>query len=329
MLKFNFLGDPHAKVSNLEEMDKLVDFVCSLENASEVDFLLIAGDLFNDHSVVRLEVAAFWVKALQKLLQRYRKILVLVGNHDLAGSKQMEKQLSAIHLITSNDSSVILVDKPMIYKDLALIPYTSSAEEFYAEANKLFDLGAKEAVICHQTFNGAKYDNGFYAPNGFETEKVPQTHVISGHIHTEQKFDKVFYPGTAKWETRSDANQDKGVWEIALNGKAMESRKFKTDKVLVPIKELIIEEGKPTPEFPENAKVYVELIGSSAWIKKEKEKYKSIASIKSTYKDNKEATTRKASGLSIEEYLKDFFEPKSVKREDILNTLKKDYELSK
>jgi DNA repair exonuclease SbcCD nuclease subunit len=327
-MRFLFVGDPHARVSNLDEMRKLIDFLCALENRERFDFIFLAGDLFNDHAVVRLEVAQFWRESLIKLSGAYRQVSVLVGNHDMAGNKQMEKGTNALHLVTKEISKVELIDRPMTpdgsSPTVAAIPYMSSEEEFLAEASRLHAEGATDLLLCHQTFNGAKYDNGFYAPGGFDLSKVPQKQVISGHIHTAQDFDKCWYPGTPRWENRNDANLEKGVWDVEINGGAMSRALISTKDAVTPIVEQIIKEGEEPPPLPyENVKLYVELVGTSEWIKKTKEKYRGIASIKCTPKDTKLKFGSQGRGMTLEQYLDGYFDTSLVSKAALKEAVRK------
>jgi len=321
-MKFLFVGDPHAKVSNLDEMEKLISFIEATPKSDKYEFLLLAGDLFNDHSVVRLEVAMFWKQAILRLKAKFKKLIILVGNHDLAGSKQMETQLSSIHLVTQDDSSIIIVDEPKVYKDIAFMPYTSNSEHFYSSVELLFNMGAENLLICHQTIDGAKYDNGFYAPEGLDQNRIPQTNIVSGHIHTFQEFGKVLFPGTARWETRSDANQNKGIWSLELNEGIITKQLIPTNTIVTPIIELIIKEGDELPTIQEGTKTYIELIGKSEWIKKTKEQYRGVASIKTTHKDIKLKLGSMAKGMSIEEYLDTYFETTLVSKQALKEALK-------
>jgi DNA repair exonuclease SbcCD nuclease subunit len=321
-MKFLFVGDPHAKVNNLDEMQKLINFLADQPDKNKYDFILLAGDLFNDHSVVRLEVANFWKQAIQVLTKNYTKVVILVGNHDLTGTKQMETGLSSIHLVTENNPSVLLVDKPIYYNGIGLLPYTSDSEYFYHSAENLFKQGAIDLLICHQTIDGAKYDNGFYAPEGLDQNRIPQTNIVSGHIHTFQEFGKVLFPGTARWETRSDANQNKGIWTIELNNGKLTKELIPTKSVVTPIVELIINEGDELPAIQSGVKTYIELVGKSEWIKKTKEQYRGVASIKTTHKDKKLKLGSMAKSMALEEYLDTYFETTLVSKQNLKEAIK-------
>ena len=60
-MKILRVGDPHVKPNNLKEFrEALMRFALSEAIARKVDVLEILGDLFDTHSIVRLEVLEFW-----------------------------------------------------------------------------------------------------------------------------------------------------------------------------------------------------------------------------------------------------------------------------
>ncbi|MDE2425728.1 MAG: hypothetical protein KGO96_07460 [Elusimicrobia bacterium] len=69
-------------------------------------------------------------------------------------------------------------------------------------------------LYCHQEFNGCEYENGFYSKNGADPKSINQKEVVCGHIHRTQSFDKIWYIGSPRWRSVSDANEEKGVWII-------------------------------------------------------------------------------------------------------------------
>jgi hypothetical protein len=102
-------------------------------------------------------------------------------------------------------------------------------------------------VVCHQTFNGGTYDNGFYAKDGVEPESIPQKDIISGHIHTPQVFGKVFYLGSPRWQTLSDANVDRAIWLVEYNdyGEVVKKTPYDTGEVCTKIVHLVDEPDSP------------------------------------------------------------------------------------
>ena len=309
-MKILRVGDPHVKISNINESQKLIDFICELKNEHAIDRIEFLGDQFHTHAVIRMEVLDFWNKALKKLSIYYKEIFMLVGNHDQPGSKEKEQIMNSINIFKDEDS-VTVIDKPFSSNGIAYIPYMSNKENFINASADLYTKGSTKLLIAHQTFTGATYSNGFYAEDGIEPELVPQDNIISGHIHKCQDIGKCFYPGTPKWDDASDANQNKGVWlfEHHENG-SVKSREFiSTEKVLTSIKKYIINEGEEVPELSETDQNYLEFHGKSAWIKKMKDKYKGIASIKAKPTDRKMNKISILENYSLYDFLDKFFKP--------------------
>jgi len=323
-MKILRVGDPHITVRNIMEGRKLMEFVAKLATENDVDRVEFMGDLFHTHAVVRVEVMDFWTVVFEGLGRAGIPVLALVGNHDQPGSKEKEQHMNSLNVFKSHSSTTI-VDKPSIYNGIAYIPYMSDEEAFLKATQELYKAGATKTLVAHQTFTGAQYENGFYAPDGIDPELVSQEHIISGHIHKGQTVGKAFYTGTAKWDSMSDANEEKGVWIFVHDSDGtVKSKKFySTQDVVTPIYKHIIIEGEDEPELIENAKNYVELQGKSAWIKKMKKKYKGIAQIKAKPVDRKMTRVDKAESTDIFQFLEASFVPADgVKKEEINQYLK-------
>ena len=182
-------------------------------------------------------------------------------------------------------------------------------------------------MVAHQTFTGATYENGFYAEDGIDPELVAQDQIISGHIHKQQQIGKCWYQGTPKWDTMSDANEEKGIWIYEHNEDgSVKSKKFiSTAGVVTPIFKHVVNEGDAEPELLPNAKNYIEFIGKSAWITKMKKKYKGKAHIKAKPSDRKSARLiDKDKTETVNDFLFNHFTTvDGVNKEDIKNYLEK------
>ena len=323
MYKTLIVGDPHIKISNLKEATKLVDFI--VENAKKHDpkFLIILGDLFHTHSIKRLEVENFWIEAFQKLIPLTpHRLIVLVGNHDIPGSNETMGKINALKVFGEQDIDII--DKPTGINNIALIPYMRDKQNIIKESKRLYDSGCTKLLITHNTFTGAKYETGFYAPEGIEPELICQDQIISGHIHLTQEIGKCFYPGSVMWDKMSDANHNKGIWILEHNDDNSIAKKtfLSTEDVVTPIYKLTIKEGDPEPEIKPNARVYLEFHGKNAWIKKMKKKYKGKAGIKGVPTDRRAAPSKSNDKINLLDFLKTIFVPiKTVAKDDIATYL--------
>lgn len=326
MKKILRIGDPHSTVANLEESKSIMNFAIKIAKEERVDRVEFMGDLFHTHAIIRMEVLDFWDKVFQDFEVNDIEVIAIVGNHDQCGAKEKESNMSSLSPFIDKYKGIVIVDKPTVVDNIGYVPYISNSDEFIKATKELYKLGAEKCLIAHQTFTGAMYENGFYAEDGIDPALVPQSTVISGHIHTSQQIGKCFYTGTPKWDTMADANQNKGIWIFEHNEEGLPISKnfISTSNVAIPIKKYIVNEGDELPKLNEKERNYVELNGKGSWITSVKNKIKGLAKIKAIPNDRK--TDRKEFKehlFSIEQYLKEVFIPiETVSKSDIDQYLK-------
>jgi len=311
------IGDPHIKSSNIKESEALMQFILRSAESFAIDRLEILGDLNDLHSIVRLEVLEFWQKYFNILSKKSFKVVILVGNHDLTGS--YTNNYSALHpFLSLENTNFKIVHEPYLDGLYGYLPYIHDDNKFVEEANKLAEQGAT-VLVSHPNFKGAVYDNGTPINNGVSDDSLDNRflHLIGGHIHTEIEIGRVWYTGNPRWLTKSDANKEKGIWLVTHNDKtgAIEEKQFiSTRSVCTPIVSLVWKEGQAKPLIPENAKVDIELHGSSDWVSKQKLDLKGV-SISSKLTDVKKSAIRK-SGKSLHEFLSKHYQ--TDRREKLL-----------
>ena len=325
MLKILRVGDPHITVRNIQESQRLMDFIIEKAYEYDVSHVEFMGDLTHNHAVIRVEVQDFWKKAFDRLKQGFY-VIALTGNHDQPGSKEKEQEMNSLNVFHDrpDQESVIaraidIVNAPMILNNIAYIPYMSDHQEFIKAAQELYNEGATKLLVAHQNFTIALYSD-MIDPN-----LIPQEAIVTGHIHEQRQVGKVFQPGTPKWDTMSDANEDKGMWYFEHNedGSVASKEFISTKNVVAPIVKFTMNEGDQDVTLDDNARNYLELIGSSAWIVQMKKKYKGLASIKARPLDRKSSSLNKDKAFSILEYLDSAFKPiDGIEKTDIRQYLK-------
>ena len=261
--KFIWLGDPHVKKTNIEESYRLLKWVDEQAYSHRLP-VVMAGDQYNDFGIARVEAVQFWNNMLSEMKS---PVIALLGNHD--ANPDMSMNFMDIH-----SKQAMVVSSPINLKteagQVTLLPFYRSNEDFI-EAMKLAASVGSNRIICHQEFNGCKYENGFYSPHGVDPANIPTEIelIVSGHIHKEQYLDKLWYPGTARHLTKSDAGENKGIFLIDISEKTI--GKIPTPKeVCEPFTVTDIKEGDDSFDFstinPERS--YINLTGSSEFIKK-------------------------------------------------------------
>jgi hypothetical protein len=205
MARVVYVGDPHATAGEVDDCRALMGRVRSFAREVAADRVTILGDLHHTHAVVRLEVVSMWREELSRLVADDLEVVVLKGNHDAS-------QDGRHHILVAyRDLGVTVVDAPLELGGVLHLPYMARKEDFVAACCA----SGSPVVVCHQLFDGSRYENGFYAgEEGVDQADVPQERVISGHVHDPQEFGKVWYVGAPRWRSASDANKDRHVWAV-------------------------------------------------------------------------------------------------------------------
>ena len=323
-MKILRIGDPHIKPTNLEEAEKLMHFVNDVILERRPDRVELLGDLFHTHSIVRLEVLDFWDSWID-ILSEATELYVLIGNHDRATNQE-----HAVHSLATikriRRKNLKIVENPRVDGIFGYISYYHDSQTFIDIANSCVKDGAK-VLICHQTFDGSKYESGVYAPDGIDPSKIDCKLIISGHIHTRQIIKNgdqtIIYPGTPKWDTLADANEDKGIWLYEhddVTGAIISEELIRTAHVVTKLVSLSWVEGEELPAIPSGCKVTIELIGSSEWVNKHKKALKGQFSIKTKITDRVDKAARQA-GSSFQDFVQNLYVT-NCDREELLKYMK-------
>ncbi len=260
-----FIGDPHATVDSLQEMRSLISFIEGLIVEHQPDKVVFLGDQYHQHSIIHLSVMSFWTEAFTSLvkaglrLMKPSQIFAMVGNHDMSGvAANRETSMSA------HAAQVTVLNTPRTMDGVLYVPYQANNDDFVRICNE----SEAKIVICHQSFMGAAYDNGFYDPDGIDPNLIPQEQIISGHIHTPQSFGKVWYPGAPRWRTVNDANTERHVWlvEHGDDGTILSKTGFNTNVCCRSIHLLEDRPGQTAVIPTGNVNVIVDIYGPKEYV---------------------------------------------------------------
>jgi predicted phosphodiesterase len=320
MTKVLYIGDPHYKHSHHDEMERLMDFIHKSAVDNQVDQIVILGDLNDTFGILRTDNQYFWEKWLTKL-SFCQKLYVLVGNHDKKNQSDDSNLDNSLDIFNSLGlPNLFIIKSPVVFGPFAFVPYIHDKKRFIEESNKLAIQGAK-VLICHYEFDGGTYDNGYFIKDGVKPEELNYDLVISGHIHKKSKIGKIIHPGSPRWLTSSDANQEKGLWLVehdSETGAILKEEFLDTSKVCTPIYSCQFKEGEAEPAIPEGSKTHIELIGSSEWISKQKAKFKGRASISTKITDRQKPQNRKT-GNNLAYFINNTFETSTgINKESML-----------
>lgn len=265
------VGDVHATPDELKDCEELVDgiefSIMSLPVGVAVDYIVFMGDQFHNHAIVNVHVLDFWKRTFLRLQPLCKQIVCLVGNHDLPGNTGS----TSVNSISTLDNLCMVVDKSWCIDDMLFVGFQHDHQKFIDICNDHADI---ETVFCHQTFNGACYENGFPALDGIDLTVLPAgQRYISGHIHTPQAFGPVQYIGAPRWRTLTDARVESRYLYIFETETKMVKPHYLTCNN---VRRLWTVDLIPDIEFNYNFAlgfnhskgdlVYVNVIGPRAWI---------------------------------------------------------------
>jgi DNA repair exonuclease SbcCD nuclease subunit len=209
-VKLLLIGDMHVVAEELPECERVGEFIAKTAEQEKPDAIVFLGDQYNNHATVHVRVQEFWLNLFERLTPPAGWTgptrIAIKGNHDLDPTHGV-----TAHALQAHRDQVVVVEAPRLIGDILYLPYTHDSEQFYHWVGQA---PQASGVICHQTFNGSQYENGFYAKDGLDLERVPQKWIISGHIHAPQIIGKLWYPGAPRWRSASDANTVRGIYLV-------------------------------------------------------------------------------------------------------------------
>lgn len=211
------VGDVHATPDDLDDCERLLELVLATAQQHAVAAVTFTGDTYNTHDVLNVRVVAFWRRWFQRLGAAGYRVCDVLGNHDQVAPTQRFPHAMESH------PEVDVYDAPRVFLEVdaheavVALPYYHDNAEFLDNADSLATaFPSAHTLFCHQTFQGAAYENGFYAKDAVDLAALPAAFktVISGHIHTPQKVGRVVYVGAPRARTRADVNVERYLWVL-------------------------------------------------------------------------------------------------------------------
>lgn len=315
--KFIWVGDPHCKKNNIDESIRLVTWITA--KAKEYGLPIVyAGDQYDDFGIAKIECVNFWNWAFQQDTGS----VSIVGNHD-------QNSDGSLNFMAVHAEHTKVIQSLTKIGQVALMPFYRKNEKFEEDLKALTD---SRFVLCHQEINGCQFETGFYAPHGANLASIPESvqMLISGHIHREQSFDRVWYPGTPRHLTRSDIGHEKGIWVIDLTGQKMTKEFIPTPKeVSEPFIKVEVTTEKQLKQVLNSSRVYVDLKGTDEFLKKMIKLVPSDVKLRtfSTTSESTESNVKESEGIptAFINYSMNYFNEKGIGNLEVKAILEKIY----
>ena len=203
------IGDPHSKISNINDLQLLAAEILSIISDKKPDAVVILGDLHDYFERAHLQAWNSMVKFLDKISSAIQTYYI-IGNHCSINNQIF---LTDEHFFNAFKKwkNLTIVDKPRWLADnVLLVPYTPPGRFMEAlETSGGWDMA--DVIFAHQEFFGAQM--GPIVSTVGDTWDDDYPLVVSGHIHDRQWVGAtVYYTGTP-YQTSFG---DKGEKSVAL-----------------------------------------------------------------------------------------------------------------
>jgi DNA repair exonuclease SbcCD nuclease subunit len=225
-MKVLVIGDPHFKVDNILNVEKLHSQIEFYLLNNNVDLIVCLGDVLHTHEKIHVTPLNYAYKFIL-MLSTYAKTYVIVGNHDMVNNSQF---LTTSHWMNAMKEwfNVVIVDTVTKSDNFIFVPYVPNGR-FIEALNTIEDWKSAKVVFAHQELKGCKMGS-IISVNGDEW-KADYPFVISGHIHEEQEVgNNIFYPGSAMQHAFGD-NKDKGFFIFEFINDIFTRQKVKLDLI--------------------------------------------------------------------------------------------------
>ncbi len=199
------IGDTHFKTTNIQEVDLFIEAIIKLAIQLKPNLIVILGDVLDTHErlhTIALNKALFFIDQMRKI----SPTMVLVGNHDMISNQQF---LTTNHWMNSMKEwdNVTVVDtttqKTINNHLFTFVPYVYPGR-FIEALDYCKNWKESTTIFAHQEFYSCKMGAIISTEGDKWSLSFPQ--VVSGHIHSNQTINNVYYCGSSIQYAENDHN---------------------------------------------------------------------------------------------------------------------------
>jgi DNA repair exonuclease SbcCD nuclease subunit len=195
-------GLRHNSRDHNQDCLEFVEWLIEQAQARDAETCIFLGDWNHHRSNVNLLTLDFTMRALRRLDSAFKKVYIMVGNHDLF---YREKRDIHAMVVGSEFKNIVLVNDPIVEGNVAMVPWL--VEE---EWKNVVNMKAKY-LFGHLELPGFKMNASVEMPDHGELNSDHFPHqdlVFSGHFHKRQTKGKINYIGNPFGHNYSD------VWDF-------------------------------------------------------------------------------------------------------------------
>jgi len=196
------VGLRHNSTEHNDDCIEFIDWFIDEAVKRNAETCIMMGDFHHHRSNINILSLNYTMRILRKLNSAFKKVYVIVGNHDLF---YREKRDIHSMVVGSEFTNIVLVDRPTVVGDVALVPWL--VEDEWKDVSDMktkylfghlelpgFKMNAMIDMPDHGTLNSGHFSH--------------QDAVFSGHFHMRQTKGKVSYIGNPFGHNYSD------VWDF-------------------------------------------------------------------------------------------------------------------
>jgi DNA repair exonuclease SbcCD nuclease subunit len=223
MSKILVIGDTHLGLGYPNSVDKwfkvhkeyFEDFLLPLakKELTSEDIIIHCGDLFDNRSVVPINILNFAQDLLEQL-SNICPVHILIGNHDLYTKASNDVNTVKLYKYIPN---ITVYEKPskieFCGKSILMLPWVERKQD---QINILKTFTGCDYLFCHSDLNGAKMHLTSVAHKNQDKIDVEEfsgyKNVYSGHIHILQVTNNFTFVGNNFEMDRNDIDNQKGIF---------------------------------------------------------------------------------------------------------------------
>ena len=238
MLNYLVISDIHAGLNQandyyLTRVELLFDDVKDYAIKHNIEYLIIAGDFFHTRKSLNQKVIDTSLQIIHSLKNTFKKIYIIVGNHDLYFNESMEVCSLSIFYGMSH---VKTIKKPYYLDNITLLPWLFDKKELDNEKKN-------EILIGHFEINGITLNASGTIAEGYNLSMKDFSNfdlVLSGHFHKPGKYGNIYYLGAPFQHNFNDVGNITGFYELNSKNNDLKFIEFTQSAKFYKIKETYV-----------------------------------------------------------------------------------------
>ena len=215
------ITDTHLGVRNnsIEWLDIMreyfYDFFIPLlkKEKKEGDFLVHVGDVFDSRHSLNLLVMNEGMAIFEEI-SKIMPVVIILGNHDIY--KKNSNDVNSVKILKWIPNIKVFEEPEVITvsgKKILFMPWRAG----HTEELECINSNPADFMFCHTEMQGLKFNKNTTIETGLELKELKKFRkVYAGHIHFAQQKGNFRMLGCPYPMTRSDMNNEKGIWRLDL-----------------------------------------------------------------------------------------------------------------